>query len=80
MSDARHVALAQKLKATTIPTVDLMPVLDGIPNTYRLNDQHWNEKGHEIVASRVLEEIGEEPYVGGENLANRPRNGNLKKR
>jgi hypothetical protein len=37
--------------------VDLREVLEGVPDTYRKTDAHWNEKGHDLVAQRVGREI-----------------------
>jgi hypothetical protein len=54
---ARLAALAPKLRAKGIHVVDLTEVLQGVPNTYRLTDAHWCEKGHGIVADVVVREI-----------------------
>jgi hypothetical protein len=55
--DARHAALRQKLQDAGIYVVDLRETLAGTTGTYRKTDAHWNEKGHEIVAERVVQEI-----------------------
>ena len=54
---AQHLAMAKELKALNIPTIDLLPTLDGIPDTHHKFDHHWSEKGHDIVSDRVLQEI-----------------------
>jgi hypothetical protein len=62
---ARHQAMLQRLRMSGIPVVDLWPVLDGQPLTYRKSDQHWNEKGHQIVSERVLEELRQDLALTG---------------
>jgi hypothetical protein len=57
ISDARHLQLSHRLKEEGFSFVDLRDVLDGIPDTYRKTDGHWTEKGHSVVAARVLMEI-----------------------
>ena len=41
----------------SVPFVDLANEMEGVSATYRVSDWHWTEKGTEIVASRVLEEL-----------------------
>jgi hypothetical protein len=55
--DARHRMLATLLERDGFNVVDLRKDLIGVRGTYRVADQHWNEKGHEIVAERLAKEL-----------------------
>ena len=50
-------ALFQMLQKYEIPVVDLAESLDGVPGAYRKFDGHWTEKGHAIVAEKVVHVI-----------------------
>ena len=63
ISDARHLRLTRRLKDEGLTFVDLRETLGGMPHTYRKTDGHWTEKGHHVVAVRVLQEI-EKFYPG----------------
>jgi len=56
-ADARHRRLAVKLRQTAVPFFDLRDDLAGVPDTYRLTDGHWTERGMEIVAGRITREL-----------------------
>ncbi|CAN5883549.1 hypothetical protein BH11PSE3_BH11PSE3_03610 [soil metagenome] len=56
-ADARHRSLAEGLRRTGVPVIDLRDDLNGIPGTYRLTDGHWTQKGTEIVADRLAREL-----------------------
>lgn len=55
--NARHAELSRQLTQSNIHFVDLWETLDGVPNSYRKTDSHWTEKGHQLVADRVVPEI-----------------------
>jgi hypothetical protein len=56
-AEARRQLLARRLLEKNIPFIDLKPVLEGIGGTYRKLDGHWTEKGHEVVARFLANEI-----------------------
>lgn len=57
-SDVRHQMLAEALKKTNVPFVDLRPDFLGQSGVYRMIDAHWTEKGVGIAADRVYRELG----------------------
>jgi hypothetical protein len=54
---AQRKALFSMLQEQRISVVDLAENLDGVPGAYRKFDGHWTEKGHEIVAGKVVQII-----------------------
>jgi hypothetical protein len=57
IENARHAEFSRQLKQEKIHVVDLWYTLDGVPGSYRKTDSHWTEKGHQLVADRVVPEI-----------------------
>ena len=55
--DLRHDLLVQELRKTHLSFVDLKPVFDGIPGTYRKSDAHWTELGLRIAADVVFKQL-----------------------
>jgi hypothetical protein len=66
MQALRTDRLARRLHEEGFSVVDLREVLEGVPGTYRLTDAHWTEKGHELVAERVLPEVRRIVRSGGQ--------------
>lgn len=56
-SNARHVRIASLLQAHGFRVIDLREDLEGVPDTYRIGDGHWNERGHRIAATRLAREL-----------------------
>ena len=46
--------LKVKLAQEETPAINLTDVLKGIPDTYRKFDGHWNEKGQQIAAGKIV--------------------------
>jgi hypothetical protein len=55
--DLRHDLLVQELRKTHLSFVDLKPVFNGIPGTYRKSDAHWTELGLRIAADVVFKQL-----------------------
>jgi hypothetical protein len=68
--DEWHSRLASALGKAGIRHVDLRPVLEGIPGTYRKMDGHWSQKGEALVADRVKAEL--DALRGGRPVAKAP--------
>ena len=45
------------LATSGIRFVDLHQDLQGVAGTYRKTDLHWTERGHEVVAERMAQEL-----------------------
>jgi hypothetical protein len=56
-ADARHRRLAAALRQNGLQTVDLREVLDGVRGTYRLTDGHWTDRGTQLSAERIADEL-----------------------
>jgi hypothetical protein len=54
---AAHRAMVGALAKSNIHFVDLRDVLRGVRGTYRKTDLHWTERGHEVVADRMAQEV-----------------------
>jgi len=75
--NARHAELSRQLKRSHVHFIDLWETLEGVPGSYRKTDSHWTEKGHQLVADRVVPEIRNlldaQPVVMASKLADRKR-------
>ena len=56
-ADARHRRLAAALRQNGLQAVDLREVLDGVRGTYRLTDGHWTDRGTQLSAERIADEL-----------------------
>ncbi|HET9352726.1 MAG TPA: hypothetical protein VFO32_01895 [Sphingomicrobium sp.] len=56
-ADARHRRLAAALRQNGLQAVDLRDVLDGVRGTYRLTDGHWTDRGTQLSAERIADEL-----------------------
>lgn len=54
IADARHERLSRWFKEEKYDYIDLRSSLNGVPGTYRLTDQHWTDKGHDIVSNELI--------------------------
>jgi hypothetical protein len=57
LCNVRHQRVICELRRAGVPFVDLRPLLFGVNGAYRLSDGHWTDKGIQIVAHRVLDEL-----------------------
>jgi len=55
--EARQAEMGRQLREKGLNCLDLAEVLQGVENTYRKTDAHWNGRGHRLVAQRLAEEI-----------------------
>ena len=53
----RHERLIDALRNTTVSFVDLQPIFQGVPGTYRKADGHWTGRGVDMAADRVYREL-----------------------
>ncbi|MDP2376750.1 SGNH/GDSL hydrolase family protein [Reyranella sp.] len=66
---ARHERLVAALRGTAVSFVDLQPAFQGVPDTYRKADGHWNERGLDIAADQVFRELLRLDKAGGKSSA-----------
>lgn len=57
ISDYRQDRLLEVLAGTSIRHVDLRRDFEGVRGAYRRSDGHWTDKGVEIAANRVFQEL-----------------------
>ena len=46
-----------------VPCLDLLPFLEGVPETYAVRDTHWNVRGNHLAAEKIahwLSQLGQE--------------------
>ena len=57
IADYRQDRLLEALSGTSIRYVDLRKDFEGVRGAYRRSDAHWTDKGVEIAANRVFQEL-----------------------
>ena len=57
IADYRQDRLLEALSRTSIRYVDLRKDFEGVRGAYRRSDAHWTDKGVEIAANRVFQEL-----------------------
>jgi len=57
IADYRQDRLLKALSKTSIRYVDLRKDFEGVRGAYRRSDAHWTDKGVEIAANRVFQEL-----------------------
>ena len=57
IADLRQDRLIEALNKTSIRYVDLRKDFEGVRGAYRRSDAHWTDKGVEIAAGRVFQEL-----------------------
>lgn len=57
IADYRQERLLEALASTSIRYVDLRKDFEGVRGAYRRSDAHWTDKGVEIAANRVFQEL-----------------------
>ncbi|WIM09522.1 hypothetical protein [Enhydrobacter sp.] len=57
--DAARRRLLAELRRKGLQPIDLEEDLKGVSGTYRLTDGHWTQRGTEIVAKRIADELAE---------------------
>jgi hypothetical protein len=57
IADYRQDRLLEALSRTSIRFVDLRKDFEGVRGAYRRSDAHWTDKGVEIAANRVFQEL-----------------------
>lgn len=57
IADYRQERLIEALSRTSIRYVDLRKDFEGVRGAYRRSDAHWTDKGVEIAANRVFQEL-----------------------
>jgi hypothetical protein len=57
IADYRQDRLLEALSKTSVRYVDLRKDFEGVRGAYRRSDAHWTDKGVEIAANRVFQEL-----------------------
>jgi hypothetical protein len=57
IADYRQDRLLEALSKTSIRYVDLRKDFESVRGAYRRSDAHWTDKGVEIAANRVFQEL-----------------------